>query len=359
MIKSLQTLVVIMCMVSCTSYSRLNDANSNAGKGSLHNILYYASLAASSHNTQPWKVEVYGSDTIIVYPDLSRKLTIVDPHSRKLFISLGTFLENMDIAANHYGYGSDMRICTHDSAVFDSTYIVVILHKEKKHNIDVKELGLRRVFRSPFDTLQLEASVVAGLVAGDPLSIHFLPSCSAKGAYVKQKTIEAYSQQAHNENAQDELACWIRFSNADVRKKKDGLTTSGMEIKGIAGFIVRNFFKPDDAKKETFVEQGIEKTRNQANHCGGWLLVTQKNNTPECWIRTGRLIQRINLQCRSLNVGFHPMFQMIEETDFEQSANATLGFEGYIQFVARVGYVKTYSKPVSMRRSVESFTVFR
>jgi hypothetical protein len=172
-------------------------------------------------------------------------------------------------------------------------------------------------------------------------------------------SIEAYSQQAHNKDAQDELARWIRFSNVDVKKKKDGLTTSGMEIKGIAGFIVRNFFKPDDAKKETFVEQGIEKARNQANHCGGWLLVTQKNNTPECWIRTGRLIQRINLQCRSLNVGYHPMFQMIEETDFEQSANTTLGFEGYIQFVARVGYVKTYSKPVSMRRSVESFTVFR
>ena len=57
-------------------------------KGELYQILYYASLAGSSHNSQPWKVEVYGKDSLLVFADMSRKLLAVDPTSRELYISI-------------------------------------------------------------------------------------------------------------------------------------------------------------------------------------------------------------------------------------------------------------------------------
>jgi hypothetical protein len=41
----------------------------------------------------------------------------------------------------------------------------------------------------------------------------------------------------------------MRFSNKDVNTKRDGLTPEGMGIKGIGGFMVRNFMKPEDSKK--------------------------------------------------------------------------------------------------------------
>jgi hypothetical protein len=50
---------------------------------------------------------------------------------------------------------------------------------------------------------------------------------------------------------------------------------------------------------------------------------------------------------------------MIEETDFEKPANNELVFGDPIQFMARVGYVKEYTIPVSVHRPVESFTIFK
>ena len=171
--------------------------------------------------------------------------------------------------------------------------------------------------------------------------------------------LEAYTIQAYQKEAQDELASWMRFSNKDVNSKRDGLTPAGMGIKGIGGFMVRNFFKPEDSKKVSFVKSGVEKTKNQVENCGGWIIIsTEKDNIFE-WINVGRIYERLNIQCRSLNLGFHPMNQIIEVPEIEREVNNKLIQGKNIRFVARIGYVNDYPAPVSKRRSVESFTIFR
>ncbi len=67
-------------------------------------LLRYAILAPSSHNTQPWKFSV-GEDEIQVLVDRTRWLKVADPDQRELYISVGCALENLLIAAEHFGYG--------------------------------------------------------------------------------------------------------------------------------------------------------------------------------------------------------------------------------------------------------------
>jgi len=67
-------------------------------------LLRYAILAPSSHNTQPWKFSV-GEDEIQVFIDRTRLLKVADPDQRELHISVGCALENLLIAAEHFGYG--------------------------------------------------------------------------------------------------------------------------------------------------------------------------------------------------------------------------------------------------------------
>ena len=246
-------------MISCSPYTRQAEVFSTNPKDPVYSILHYASLAASSHNTQPWKVDVIGSDSIVVFPDLSRKLKIVDSCSRELYISLGAFIENLDIAANHFGYVTTIKVCLADNSPVDSTFISVSLRKGVKANIDIRELENRRTLRQAFDTAQISDSAISLLTQENAESIHFIQAPSVKGKYIRQQTIEAYSKQSRNKDAQDELSQWLRFSNADAKNKRDGLTTSGMEIKGLAGWVVRCFFKPSDSKKETFISGGIEK----------------------------------------------------------------------------------------------------
>jgi hypothetical protein len=351
------SLFIFGLITSCSSYSRDNSYSVKKDTADIYQILYYASLAGSSHNSQPWRVEVYGNDSLLVFADMSRKLPVVDPEARELFISIGAFIENLDIAAASFGYLANIKVNT---LAKDGTMPIafILFVKAKKEHSNLKEIELRCTLRAPFDTIALKDPDWRTLTAIDSLNIHYLPGTSEKGKFVKQKILEAYTKQAYKKEAQEELAKWIRFSNKDVKNKQDGLTTSGMGIKGLNGFIVRNFFVPDDSKKESFVTKGIEKTKQQVENCGGWILITQNTSNIESFINTGRLYQRINLKCRKLMLGFQPMNQIIEEPDFENEANTFLSYQGRIIFVARIGYVKDYPEPVSVRRPVESFTKF-
>lgn len=352
--------VMLALLSSCSSYSRTNMNDVHDNKSELYTILFYASLAPSSHNSQPWKAVVYGEDSILVFADTTRRLAVVDPTSRELYISIGAFIENLRLAASCYGYETDIKI--HASPAGASVPVASInltKSNNKMEDVILNEIKLRTSLRIPFDTQPIKQSDWETLVSVDTSSIHYLPASSTRGKFISQKESEAYTQQAENKNAQDELSVWIRFSNKDVKEKQDGLTTAGMGINGIGGFVARNFFKPEDSKKESFVTKGIDKTKLQVGNCGGWIVITQPSSTIESWINTGRLYQAIHLKCRKMNIGFHPMNQIIEETGFGKEANAELGFKGQIMFIARKGYVKDYPAPVSVRRPVERFTTFK
>ena len=71
-------------------------------------IIHYATLAPSGHNTQPQKFSIK-NNSILIYPDYSRRLLVVDPDDHALFISLGCALENLIIAANHMGYSAKVE----------------------------------------------------------------------------------------------------------------------------------------------------------------------------------------------------------------------------------------------------------
>ena len=359
-INSIIIIAVITFLTSCQSYSRSKPEVSTSGHNDIYKILYYASLAGSSHNSQPWKAEVYGEDSIMIFADMSRQLLVVDPSSRELFISVGAFIENLNLAAANLGYESDIKIngITRDSCNHVAT-IILSWSKPENEFATLKDIELRTTLRIPFDKTEIKESDWKKLVSHDTYNIHYLPSQSEKGRYIMEKELESYTEQATRKNAQDELAAWIRFSNLDVREKQDGLSTAGMGIKGISGFVVRNFFKPEDSKKDSFVNQGIEKTKLQVENCGGWIIITMNEDNLEGWINTGRLYQRMNIQCRNLKIGFHPMNQIVEERIYKEAASKFLSFNGTIEFIARIGYVDDYPAPISVRRPVESFTTFR
>lgn len=66
-------------------------------------LLRYAVLAPSSHNTQPWKFAI-GRDEIALFVNKDRWLRVADTEQRELYTSIGCALENLLIAAEHFGY---------------------------------------------------------------------------------------------------------------------------------------------------------------------------------------------------------------------------------------------------------------
>lgn len=339
---------------ACTSISRSDFEENLNDKNDVYRILYYASLAGNSHNTQPWMVKVIDDYTMEVYADTLRHLKVVDPTRRGLFISLGAFIENINLAAGSLGYSADIEIKAEKPT--DTLAAIIKLRKTEKTNFNLVDLENRKTTRTPFENSPINANDLK-LITENFTNMVFIPANSDNGKYISTKTLEAYTQQANNEDAKNELASWIRFTNFDVKDNRDGLTTGGMGIKGFGGFMVRNFFKPADSKKQSFVDKGVNKTKAQVENCAGWILISQTEDTPENWINTGRIYEQINIACSKLGIGFHPMNQMIEEKNFESKANESLKANGIIQFIARIGYANSSSNALSVRRSVTDFTI--
>ncbi len=348
--KKLLTLAALVSIISgCGSASCENFHQEFSNQ--IEIIIYYASLAGNSHNTQPWYVYVESDSLLFIKADFSRKFQIVDPDACGLFISLGAFIENLQLAAASLGYKAEVRITAKHKN--DSNVATIYLSESQKNGYNLSQIENRRTLRTPFHNTEISKDHLNNLIDNSSSEIFYFSSSSEEGKYIAEQTLAAYTQQAQDDQAKQELANWMRFSNSDVEKHRDGLTTSGMGITGFGGFFVRNFYKPEDSMKDSFIKTGIEKTKEQIENCGGWLVIIQNEDSPESWIKTGRLYQRLNLVCRDLMIGFHPMNQMIEEENFEEKANERLSQSGVIQFIARVGYVDEYPPANSVRRSVK------
>lgn len=323
-------------------------------------ILGYASLAGSSHNMQPWRTEVYPNDSLLVFADTARLLKVVDPKGIELWISVGAFIENLEIAANALGYNAEIAMngeLLNASEPVASIRLVKSGEPQKPGALEA--LKHRSTLRIPFKSAPIKGEDLETLVSIAPSEVIFVPADSPEGRFIAEKELEAYTFQAYQKEAQDELASWIRFSDKDVNSKLDGLSPAGMGIKGFGGYMVRNFYKPEDSKKASFVKAGVEKTREQVQNCGGWLIITSVNEGVPEWLNTGRIYERLNIQCSSLNIGFHPMNQLIEVPGIRSQVNSRLMKGRNINFAARIGYVQDYPAPVSKRRPVERFTIFR
>lgn len=73
----------------------------------MERLVYYARLAPSTHNSQPWRF-VAGSSEIGVFADLDRWRRVADSDRRELHLSLGCAIESLRIAADFAGWGSSV-----------------------------------------------------------------------------------------------------------------------------------------------------------------------------------------------------------------------------------------------------------
>lgn len=89
--------------------------------GELCEVLYLASLAPNSHNTQMWKVRIDPDKRIVVIGlDADRRLPEADPYDREMTISLGCYTGMLTEAFEAYGYEYDIEYLSGEDYVMIS-----------------------------------------------------------------------------------------------------------------------------------------------------------------------------------------------------------------------------------------------
>ncbi len=319
-----------------------------------NHILSLASLAPSGHNTQPWFIQHLEPYHWIIGNDKTKWLPAVDPTQRETVLSLGTFIQNLEFAGGSLGYTFNW-ILVATTHLFDRVVEVKLVKAVSAGSFDIAKIQNRRTVRSNFSAGLLNKDDVDHIIGPETEFTNYLPSASKESQYISEQTIEANRIQTYRDPAQQELSEWIRFSSKDAARERDGLTTASMEIDGISGFVVRNFYGRADVMKADFRETSLDKVKTQVSQSAGWLLITSKDDSVATLLETGRRMQRLFLKVREKGIALHPMTQILEEPGTEETLNRSIGINDRVQFILRVGYVKDYPPPVSLRRPVEWF----
>ena len=332
-------------------------------------ILFYASLAPSGHNSQPWSVRLAGPGEWVVGSDRSRWLPVVDPDNREVLLSIGAFTENLVQAARAFGYEADMEILA--KGRFDPEVLRVWLSRSARVNgagpnepspNKAGALGRMAARRTIKNGLKPEAmtpkdvKILKEAAGGD---LYYFPRGSSHALAMAEAAVENFKIQFDNQEAMAEAAQWTRLSDEEAETCRDGLTPDGMEIHGLAGFWVRHFMDKADVTGRLWREKAVEKVEAQVLEGGGWLVITSPSHGIADLIGAGRRFQRLALAAVPMGLGIHPMTQTLEERHGRKAVRDNHAPSMIPQFMLRIGYVSPYPEPVSLRRPVERFVTGR
>ena len=118
----------------------------------MQELVRYATLAPSSHNTQCWKFRVQDR-AITIEPDLSRRCPVVDPDEHHLFVSLGCAAENLAHAALAHGLQAETRF----DAAGSGSIEVAFEATQPRESLLYRAIPARQCTRGDYDGSSLSA----------------------------------------------------------------------------------------------------------------------------------------------------------------------------------------------------------
>ncbi len=305
-------------------------------------LVRYATLAPSSHNTQCWRFGLDGN-VVSIRPDASRRCPAVDPDDHHLFVSLGCATENLVQAALASGLRSDVHV---DPA---SGEIRAELHAAKPVISELfRAIPMRQSTRTQYDGRAVPPADLALLEAaghGDGVHVVLLTE-RRRIEDVLQYVIDGNTAQINDPLFLDELLRWIRFSDAEAIAKRDGLFSraSGNPVvpRWVGSALFRLLF--------TARGENDKYARFMRSSAGIAIFVSDANDRRH-WVEAGRCYERFALQATALGIRTAMVNQAVEVKAVRAAFARSLGItRGRPDLIVRFGYGP--EMPRSLRRPI-------
>ncbi len=310
----------------------------------LREIVRYATLAPSAHNSQCWRFRVQDL-SIAILPDLSRRTPVVDPDDHHLYVSLGCAIENLILASRAFGFAAQAEF----NPVSGVTS-VVLEHSLADESFLFNAIPDRQCTRSDFDGMPLSNQELRQLeTAGTGRNIRVLLLTEREAMErVLEYVVHGNTLQVNNPAFVTELKNWIRFSDREALRTGDGLSTrvtgNPPSPRWLATILFRAFFR---AKSEN------DKYARHIRSSAGIAVFVSDVDDPEHWLETGRCYERFALQATALGIRNAFVNQPVEEAGLRMEFAKALGLgDGRPDLVVRFGRGK--EMPRSLRRPLAS-----
>jgi hypothetical protein len=304
--------------------------------------VHYATLAANSHNAQPWHFRPT-PDGVAILPDLTRALPVADPDNHHLYVSLGCAAENLALAV-----GAEGRSAAVGFTAEGDGEVRVALGAEGVRDPLFDAITARQCTRSDYDGRALPAGDLSRLeqAARREACELILIDDRARIEQVLELILAATEAQVADPAFVDELKSWIRFNARAAIDTGDGLYSACSGNPTLPTFLGERLFGL------VFKPQG-EKDRyaRQVRSSAGLAVVVLARDDAAHWVEAGRSYQRFALQATALGIRHAHLNQPVEVASTRPQLRALLGLgDRRPDLVLRYGYAPPM--PRSLRRPV-------
>jgi len=306
-------------------------------------LVRLATLAASSHNTQPWRF-VLVPDGIRILPDLDRRCPVVDPDDAHLWRSLGCAAENIVLGATLQGLSAQLQV--------SGKAVLVALSPAADMVPDrlARVIPERQSCKAPYDgqplsEQDLQTLGAAGRVAGARAAlVTDVPQRHAIADLVAEGNLIQLSDPAFR----SELIGWMRFSDREAIATGDGLAGRVLGMPSVPRWLGRMLVGLAlSGSRQAGTDRRLLGT---SSTIAGIVAV---GDGPEAWVAAGRASQRLQLQATALGIASAFLNQPIEVASLRPRLESLLGLAPgeSAQLLLRLG--RGPRRPHSLRRRLE------
>ena len=300
-----------------------------------------ATLAANSHNTQPWLFTAT-ANTITIAPDKGRRCPAVDPDDHHLYASLGCAAENLVHAAAAVGLAAT-------PAFADDSVTIGLGPGPSVRSALFEAITVRQSTRALFDSRPVSTEAMRVLdTAGRESGVELiLLTDKAKITEVADYVVQGNTFQMRDAAFMEELKSWLRFSEADAVATRDGLFAGASGNPAMPSWLARLVLPL------VFTEGGENKKyRDHIESSAGIAVFVSDTNDKAHWVAAGRACQRFALQATALGLKHAFVNQPVEVPALRRQFAAYLGLgERRPDLVLRFGTGPDL--PKSLRRPPE------
>ncbi|MEE4378963.1 MAG: Tat pathway signal protein [Candidatus Competibacteraceae bacterium] len=320
------------------------DGGIEKGPSLLRELVRYATLAANSHNTQPWRFKL-DAEQIIILPDFSRRCTAVDPDDHHLFVSLGCATENLVLAAQAHGLHAHVAL----PGPSEDTIRIDLETSKSAESVMFHAIPERQCTRATYDGKAVPTEQLTELEAiaqDEGVSVQVFTD-HQQMEKILDYVIAGNSAQMKDEAFIRELKHWIRFNESAVVEHHDGLyaaSSGNPTLPSWLGNLVLKF-----ALTET---RENDKYREHIRSSPGIIAFSSTHNDKNNWIRVGRSYQRFALQATAFGVRHAHINQAVEVPEVRAQFAQYLGIgDQRPDLLVRFGYGPLM--PRSVRRPID------
>lgn len=319
-------------------------------RGEYLSLVRYATLAASSHNTQPWKFKLERG-RVTIFPDLSRRCPEVDPDDHHLYASLGCAAENLLLAAQGAGLKGHL---SYDPSESGESAVQVDFEDTTPVRSALFEAILRRqCSRTEYDGNGLsseELRLLEEAGRGGGVTVMLLTD-SKQMEQVAEYVAEGNTAQFGDARWAEEMKAWIRFSTREAVRTRDGLYGPVMGSPDVPRWLGKLFMRfAFSAKRQN--RKDIKHIRSSA----AIAVFFSEADDRRHWIEAGRCYERLALQATDMDLRTAFINQPVEVPPLRRQFATFLGIGNRRpDLVLRIG--RGPEMPRSLRRPIEQVLV--